>query len=103
MSAVQLLAATQGGSDPAPTRTTGLANCTGLAWRHIEPATEGSPLGSGRRGVDDQVSPERGEKRVLAQSGRGMILDLAGAVAQRRFLHKSQTAPGAHRCLRQRI
>jgi hypothetical protein len=61
MSAVQLLAATQGGSDPAPTRTTGLADCTGLAWRQTEPATDRSPLGSGRRGFDDSVSPERGE------------------------------------------
>src|SRR6266404_5963405 len=43
------------------------------------------------------------DKRVLAQSGRGMVLDLAGAVAQRRFLHKSQTAPATHRCLRQRV
>src|SRR5512132_3150255 len=32
------------------------------------------------------------DKRVLAQSGRGLVLDLAGAVAQRRFLHKPQTA-----------
>src|ERR1700751_1468182 len=43
------------------------------------------------------------DKCVLAQSGRGMVLDLAGAVAQRRLLHKPQTAPGAHRCLRQRV
>src|SRR6266516_3213893 len=43
------------------------------------------------------------DKRILAQSGRGMVLDLAGAVAQRRLLHKPQTAPGAHRCLHQRI
>ena len=43
------------------------------------------------------------DERVLAQSGRGMVLDLAGAVAQRRLLHKSQTAPGAHRCPHQRI
>jgi hypothetical protein len=42
------------------------------------------------------------DKRVLAQSGRGMVLDLAGAVAQRRLIHKPQTAPGAHRCLYQR-
>src|SRR2546425_2534792 len=43
------------------------------------------------------------DKRVLAQSGRGVVLDLAGAVAQRHLLHKPQTAPGAHRCLHQRI
>jgi len=28
------------------------------------------------------------DKRVLAQSGRGLVLDPARAVAQRRFLHK---------------
>src|SRR3979409_1602475 len=43
------------------------------------------------------------DKRVMAQPGRGMVLDLAGAVAQRRLLHKPQTAPGAHRCLHQSI
>lgn len=43
------------------------------------------------------------DKRVLAQSGRSLVLDLAGAVAQRRFLHQSQTASGTHRCLRQRV
>src|ERR1700722_3325008 len=32
------------------------------------------------------------DKRVLAQPGRGMVLDLAGTVAQRRFLHDPQTA-----------
>ena len=32
------------------------------------------------------------DKRVLAQSGRGMVFDLAGAVAQRRLLHKPQAA-----------
>jgi transposase len=43
------------------------------------------------------------DKRVLAQSGRGMVLDLAGAVAQRRLLYKPQTARAAHRCLHQYI
>src|SRR5664280_674827 len=43
------------------------------------------------------------DKCVLAQSGRGMVLDLAGTVAQRSLLHKPQTAPGAHRCLHQRL
>src|SRR5450759_443196 len=43
------------------------------------------------------------DKCVLAQSGRGMVLDLAGTVAQRCLLHKPQTAPGAHRCLHQRL
>jgi hypothetical protein len=43
------------------------------------------------------------DKRVLAQSGRGMVFDLAGAVAQRRLLHKPQTARAAHRCLHQSI
>src|SRR5260370_348835 len=43
------------------------------------------------------------DQRVLAQSGRGVVLDLAGAVAQQRLLHKSQTTPGAHRRLHQRI
>src|SRR5260221_14035536 len=43
------------------------------------------------------------DNRVLAQSGRSMVLDLAGTVPQRRLLHKPQTAPGAHRCLHQRI
>src|SRR6202048_1515129 len=43
------------------------------------------------------------DKRVLAQSGRGMVLNLAGAVAHRRLLHKPQTTPGAHRCLHQRV
>src|SRR4029077_13613456 len=43
------------------------------------------------------------DKRVLAQPGRDMVLDLAGAVAQRDLLHKPQAASGAHRCLRQRV
>jgi len=43
------------------------------------------------------------DQYVLAQSGRGMVLDLARAVAQRRPLHKPQTTAGAHRCLRQRL
>src|SRR5512132_4195331 len=43
------------------------------------------------------------DKRVLAQSGRGLVLDLAGAVAQRRFLHKPQTARAAHQCLHQSL
>src|SRR6478736_3525766 len=43
------------------------------------------------------------DKRVLAQSGRGMVLDLAGAVAQRRVLHKPQTARAAHQCLHQSL
>ena len=47
--------------------------------------------------------PFHADKRVLAQSGRGMVFDLAGAVAQRRLLHKPQAASGAHRCLHQRI
>ena len=40
---------------------------------------------------------------ILAQSGRGVVFDLAGAVAQRHLLHKPQAAAGSHRCLRQRI
>src|ERR1700747_161077 len=43
------------------------------------------------------------DKCVLAQSGRGVVFDLAGAVAQRHLLHKPQAAAGSHRCLRQRI
>ena len=43
------------------------------------------------------------DQRVLAQSGRGMVLDPAGPVAQRRLLHQPQAAPAAHRCLHQRI
>lgn len=43
------------------------------------------------------------DKRVLAQSGRGMVLDLAGTVTQRHLLHKPQAASGTHRCLRQRV
>ena len=38
-----------------------------------------------------------------AQSGRGMVFDLAGAVAQRHLFHKPQAASGTHRCLRQRV
>src|SRR5271155_2272937 len=32
-----------------------------------------------------------------------MVLNLAGAVAQRNLLHKPQAASGTHRCLRQRL
>ena len=39
----------------------------------------------------------------LAQPGRGLVLDLAGAIAQRRLLHDPQTARAAHRCLHQSI
>jgi hypothetical protein len=31
-------------------------------------------------------------ERVLAQSGRGVVFDLTGAVVERRLIHKSQTA-----------
>jgi transposase len=55
------------------------------------------------QGASQCAIPFYTDKRVLAQSGRGMVLDLAGAVAQRHLLHKPQTASGTHRCLHQRI
>src|SRR6478736_4364373 len=47
--------------------------------------------------------PFHADQRLLAQPGRGMVLNIAGAVAQRHLLHKPQAASGTHRCLRQRI
>jgi hypothetical protein len=48
------------------------------------------------RGPPKRAISFHADKHVLAQSGRGMVLDFAGAVAQRHLLHKPQTPPGAH-------
>src|SRR5258705_5958709 len=55
------------------------------------------------RGAPQCAFSLHADQRVLAQSSRGMVLDLARAVAQRRLFHKPKTAPGAHRCLHQSI
>ena len=42
-------------------------------------------------------------QRVLAQSGRGVVFDLAGAIVERRLIHQPQAARAAHRCLHQSL
>ena len=42
-------------------------------------------------------------QRVMAQSGRGVVFDLTGAIVERRIIHQPQTARAAHRCLHQSL
>src|SRR5262245_24841662 len=47
--------------------------------------------------------PLHANAHLLAQSGRGMVLDPAGPVTDRRLVHLSRAAQGPHRCLHRKI
>ena len=47
--------------------------------------------------------PLYADARLVAQSGRGVVLDPAGPIADRRLVHFSRAGQGAHRCLQRNL
>jgi transposase len=71
----------------------GFMNCLGLsetpASRHPGQSQHAQEERALAQGASQCAISFHADKRVLAQSGRDMVLNLAGTIAQRRLLHKS--------------
>jgi len=47
--------------------------------------------------------PLYADTRLVAQSGRGLVLHLAGPVADRRIVHLGRATQAAYQCVRQSL